>query len=198
MPNTRPETPDEILQRLLEGNWRYRSDRLERPNQSAQFRVEAAKGQWPLAAILTCSDSRLLMESIFDCGIGDLFVCRVAGNVTGPNIIGSLEFAVQELKTPLLLVVGHESCGAVKAACDPGREVGHIEGIIRAISPAVESARKLPGDLIENTVRENVRLMVEELRSIDPVLKSYSEKGWIKIQGAYYHMNSGEVELLHI
>jgi carbonic anhydrase len=114
------------------------------------------------------------------------------------NIIGSIEFAVQELGTTLVMVVGHEGCGAVEAACNPAREVGHIERLTAAIQPAVELARQQPGDLIDNAVRANVKLMVEQLRGMPPVLAPLCGQDRIKVLGAYYHMNSGEVELLHV
>lgn len=182
---------------MLEGNWRFRSQRgsLRGPE---TVHIDITQTQQPFAAILTCADSRLFMESLFDCGRGDLFVCRVAGNIVDDSLIGSLEFAVAKLGVPLILVLGHEACGAVTAACDEAHDLGRIAKLVEAIKPAVDVARAQPGELIDNTIRVNVRLAVEALRETEPVLNSAISSGALAIQGAYYHLSSGEVELLHI
>ncbi len=189
--------PEESLQRLLEGNWRFRSDRLTRPNQGAQSRLENSVAPHPLAGILTCSDSRLLMENIFDCGVGDLFVCRIAGNFADECVVGSLEYAVQELGVRLLMVVGHESCGAIQAALKNERPLGHIERLVQYAMPAVDEARGAPGELLDNAVRANIRLTVEALRNAEPVLRQAVSSGHIAVRGAYYHLVSGEIEIMH-
>ncbi|MCC7477640.1 carbonic anhydrase [bacterium] len=185
------------MQRLLEGNWRYRSDRMTRPNQGAKSRLETATAQHPMAAVLTCSDSRLIMESIFDCGVGNLFVCRIAGNFADDSVVGSLEFAVQELGVRLLLVVGHERCGAITAALNDVRPPGQIERLVAYARPAVELARGRPGELLDNAVRANIELTVQALREAKPVLSSSYDSGSIVIRGAYYHLVSGEIEIMH-
>jgi carbonic anhydrase len=190
-------TPSEALQRLVEGNWRFRSTRGAIRAQSG-VSIDITQEQRPFAAILTCADSRLFMESLFDCGRGDLFVCRVAGNILDDALIGSLEFAVYKLKVPLILVLGHEACGAVTAACDHAVDVGHISRLVEAIQPAVELARMQPGELVDNTIRANVALGVESLRQTGPLLQHACADGSLLIEGAYYHLSSGEVELMHV
>lgn len=185
------------MQILTEGNWRFRSSKVLRINTATGWHIDVTQDQRPVAAILTCADSRLFMESIFDCSRGDLFVCRVAGNIVDDSLIGSLEFAVAKLYVPLILVLGHEACGAVSAACDDKPDVGRIAKLVEALRPAVEEARSEPGDLRENAVRANVRRAVRTLRSTDPVLQEALAAGTLGIEGAYYHLTTGEVELLH-
>lgn len=194
---TNRPTPSEALQRLIEGNWRFRSQRSA-VRSPETVHIDITKDQQPFAAILTCADSRLFMESLFDCGRGELFVCRVAGNIVDDSLTGSLEFAVAKLGVPLILVLGHEACGAVTAACDEEQDLGRIAKLVEAIKPAVDFARALPGELIDNTIRANVRLAVEALRETDPVLNNACAVGALAIHGAYYHLSSGEVELLHV
>jgi len=190
-------TPAEALQILTEGNWRFRASKLTRMNSASGWHIDVTQDQRPVAAILTCADSRLFMESIFDCGRGELFVCRVAGNIVDDSLIGSLEFAVAKLYVPLILVLGHEACGAVAAACDDLPDVGRINKLVDALRPAVAIARTEPGDFHENTIRANVRLAVNALRATEPVLKPALAAGELAIEGAYYHLSTGEVELMH-
>jgi carbonic anhydrase len=130
-------------------------------------------GQHPFAVILTCSDSRVPPEVIFDQGIGDLFVIRNAGNIVDDVVIGSIEYAVEHLHTPLVIVLGHQQCGAVTAALKGGKATGHIASVIEKILPAVADARKQPGDSLLNAIDANVARMVNELRASHPVLAEY-------------------------
>ncbi len=154
---------DEALKKLIGGNKFYVAGKSRHPHQTIERRTELAKGQNPFAVILGCSDSRVPPEILFDQGLGDLFVVRVAGNVVDNAVQGSIEYAVEELGVPLIMVLGHERCGAVKAAVDVvekgGELPGQIETIIDKIKPAVEKVKGKPGDLLENAINENV-LMV--------------------------------------
>jgi carbonic anhydrase len=191
-------TPSESLQRLVEGNWRFRDGRLTAKPGDTHLRQLSAQAQQPFAAMLGCSDSRMLMESIFDCGLGELFVCRVAGNILDDAVLASLEFAVSILKVPLILVVGHERCGAVQAAINHTHEVGEAGKLVRAILPAAQRAKEQPGDAWRNAVMENVKLVVTQLRADEVILAPRVRSGELLIEGAYYDMESGEVQLLHV
>jgi carbonic anhydrase len=187
---------DQALQRLLKGNERFRTGRPARPNQTARRRGDLTTGQQPFAAILSCSDSRVPPEVVFDQGLGDLFVVRVAGNVADDPEIGSLEYAAAVLGTPLLLVLGHEQCGAVEAALkgDPGP--GHVGTLTRAILPAVEKIQRAPGDLLDNAGRANVARVVDQLRAMPPILSDAVQGGRLKVLGGYYQLGSGAVQLI--
>jgi carbonic anhydrase len=189
-------TPEQALARLIEGNKRYTSSHLSHPHESAQWRHSLSKAQHPYATILACADSRVPPEILFDAGLGDLFVVRVAGNIASDAVLGSIEYAAEHLGTPLILVMGHESCGAVQAAIGGGEPKTHIERLTRAIDPAVARARKEKGDLIANAVRLNVELVVDQLRTSKPILADLAAKGKIKVAGAVYDLDSGVVNLL--
>lgn len=196
-PEQRP-TAQEALQRLVEGNWRFRSGRLTANPADAHIRQVSAQAQFPFAAMLGCSDSRMLMESIFDCGLGELFICRVAGNILDDAVLGSLEFAVSVLGVPLILVVGHERCGAVKAALSHMDTPGEAGKIVRSILPAAQRAKGQVGDHWRNAVVENVRMVVHQLRADEVILAPRVRSGELMIDGAYYDMETGEVQLLHV
>lgn len=193
-------TPDEALARLLEGNRRFVANKVFHPNESPAARAKLATGQSPFAIILGCADSRVPPEVVFDFGLGDLFVVRVAGNIVEDAGVGSIEYAVEHLGTPLVVVLGHERCGAVKAAIEAlesGEEApGHVAELVRKLKPAVDAAKSEPGDKAENTMRENVRRMVAELAGLEPILKEKVAEGRLKIVGARYDLDSGVVELL--
>lgn len=191
-------TPQEALQRLVNGNRRFREGRLTADPANAQLRQLSVQAQHPFAAMLGCSDSRMLMESIFDCGLGELFVCRVAGNVLDDAVLGSLEYAVTILDVPLIMVVGHERCGAVEAAVQHVNAPGEMNKLISAILPAADRGAMQPGDPWKNAVIENVKLVVERLRLDEPILAPRVRSGKLLIEGAYYHLDSGEVQLLHV
>lgn len=194
-------SPDEALQRLKEGNQRYVSGKVVHPNQTVERRQEVAQSQHPFAIILNCSDSRVAPEILFDQGLGDLFIVRTAGNVVDDVVIGSIEYAVEHLGVQLLLVLGHQRCGAVTAAVEAaahtGSEVpGHIGSIIERIQPAVQQAQSLPGDLVINATKANVLLIVNELTCCAPILSDLVQAGKLKVVGAYYDLDCGEVSFL--
>lgn len=190
--------PDAALARLLEGNRRYQQGVAARHDFIAE-REALVGGQNPYAAILSCADSRIAPEYAFDSSRGDLFVCRVAGNFVSPENIASFEFAVEVLKTPLLLVLGHESCGAVRAAissiADKTTLPGHLPYLVTALTPAVKAVAGRPGDGLENATRENVRLGVEALKTATPLLSTAVKDKRVKIVGGIYRLANGQVEI---
>lgn len=188
---------DNILRRLEEGNLRYVSSRMEHPRQGEDRRVEVSKGQHPAAVIVGCSDSRIPPEIVFDQGLGDLFVIRVAGNVLDDVGLGSIEYAVDHLGVALVVVLGHGKCGAVSAAVQGGEAHGHIGCIVQAIGPALEKARAIAGDFTDNAIRENVRLAVDQIRSSEPVLAKMAAEGKLAVAGAYYDIESGKVDFIY-
>lgn len=178
------------------GNQRYVAKKPLHPNQSAERRAEIAKSQHPFAIVLGCSDSRVPPEVIFDQGLGDLFVIRVAGNIVDNAVLGSIEYAVEHLHPPLVMVLGHKKCGAVSAAVAGGHAPGHINSLVEAIMPAVERARNRAGDLVENTVRINVDMAVGQLKSSEPILAQLSREGKLMIIGSRYDLETGAVEVI--
>jgi len=189
-------TADSVLAELKAGNSRHVKHAYTHPHLSADRRTELAKGQEPHAVILACADSRVAPEIVFDKGLGDLFTVRVAGNIAGDAEIASMEYAVEHLHTPLIVVMGHQSCGAVKAAIDGGNAPGHLPTLILAIQPAVERARGETGDLATNAVRDNVERVVDRLRSSHPILAEAVRAGKLRIVGAVYSLDSGAVTWL--
>ncbi|HMA34798.1 MAG TPA: carbonic anhydrase [Chloroflexia bacterium] len=194
-------TSGQALQRLLAGNHRYSSPNYVRPAETAERRLAVAAGQQPFACILGCSDSRVPLELVFDQGLGDLFVIRVAGNVANDDaVLGSIEFAVQELGIPLVLVLGHERCGAVQAtlaAVLQGTPVaGHIGSLVADITPAVLQSRHQRGDHLDNAVRANVALVVGQLKAAAPILAPRVQADQLQIVGARYDLESGRVAII--
>lgn len=188
----------EALERLLAGNRRYVTAMHIHPDQTPARRQELVAGQTPFAAILSCSDSRVVPEIIFDQGLGHLFVVRVAGNIVDNVTLGSLEYAVRHLGVPLVLVMGHTGCGAVTAAVESAEDEGQIRTLIAAIQPAVALARNEPGPLVDNAVRANVRLAVRRLEDVAPVLAPCVALGQVMITGGVYDLRSGAVDLLDL
>jgi carbonic anhydrase len=186
-------TPEKSLSLLIEGNKRYVKDELQHPNR-CQFRRESITArQTPFAIILGCSDSRVSPEIIFDQGLGDLFVVRVAGNVVGPVELASIDYSALILLSSLIVVMGHESCGAVTAVLN-GQTKG-IEAIARKIAPAIAQSAKKSGNLLENAIKDNVRKVVKQLRN-SSILSELIKDKKIDVIGGYYHLTSGEVEFL--
>ncbi len=189
---------DEALQRLFEGNQRYANNAAVHPNATASRRAEVVQGQKPLAMILGCVDSRVPPEIIFDCGLGDLFVIRTAGQVIDKAVLGSIEFGADELHIPLLVVLGHEQCGAVKATIEIMEQHASAEGdirtLIQSIRPAVEEARYKAGELVEEAVRINIEMTINRLKH-SPILAAALHKNELKIVGAYYALETGVVEI---
>jgi carbonic anhydrase len=192
-------TADEALKRLMEGNQRYVANKSIALNESADRRIALAQGQQPFATIFSCVDSRVPPELVFDRGLGDLFVIRTAGQVIDTAVLGSLEFGVAELKIPLLMVLGHEKCGAVKATIETVEKGGvaeaDIEALVNGIRPAVEHAKGEAGDLLDNAVKANVVAVVQKLKQ-SPILKEAIEQGKLTIVGARYDLDTGAVETL--
>jgi carbonic anhydrase len=191
-------TAQQALQKLSEGNARFVQDRATHPHQSAERRAEVIAGQNPFAVILGCSDSRIPPEIIFDQGIGDIFVVRTAGQVVDDVALGSIEYAVEHLEVPLVVVLGHDRCGAITATIAGGEAAGHIGSLAAALNPAVEKAKKMGGEdqLLNNSIDENVRMIVLQLRSSQPMLSKLVAEGKLKIVGARYRLDSGKVEIL--
>jgi carbonic anhydrase len=152
--------------------------------------------QKPIAVIVSCSDSRVPPELVFDQGLGDLFDVRTAGHVVGDMELGSIEYAAEHLGTPLIVVLGHERCGAVTAAVSGGEAPGHIPAVVKAIAPAVAETKSAGGDAVENAMRANVRDTVRALRSSDPVLSHLVHEGKLKVVGGRYDLDTGQVEIL--
>jgi len=191
--------PDQALNRLMLGNRRYVAGNMRRHDFRAE-RPALALGQNPFAGVLSCADSRIGPEYAFDSGRGDLFVCRVAGNFANADSIASFEYAVSALGTPLILVLGHEACGAVDATIKQVKNgasfPGHIPSLTKALTPAVKAVLDQPGDLLTNAIQENVRLTVQKLQMSGPILsKGISEKK-LKIVGGVYDLHTGRVELV--
>jgi carbonic anhydrase len=190
-------TPDAALQMLIDGNQRFVEKRRQNPNQDFARITEVAQTQKPFAAILGCADSRFPSEIIFDRGFGDLFVCRVAGNVVTPEEKGSLEFGTLELGVKVVMVVGHERCGAVKAAIQGGEFPGQIGSLVKSIKPAVESSKNQAGDKVENAVKANVRLQASRLKE-SPVISQLIQQGKLKVVGGYYDLDTGAVQIVPV
>ena len=184
------------LKKLVDGNKRCVTCKQQNPRQDARRRKEVSNGQKPFAVVVGCSDSRIPPELIFDQGLGDLFVVRLAGNIVDALALGSIEYAVEHLGTKLVVVLGHGKCGAVTAAAQSPGAPGHVGAIVKAIQPAVKKARKLKGDLVDNAIRANVALVTSKIKSSKPILAEMAEKGEIEVVGAYYNIETGAVELL--
>lgn len=187
--------PDQALQRLLEGNKRFVAMQIQHPNDSTMRLGEVAKGQHPFAAILGCADSRVPPELIFDRGLGDIFVVRSAGNIADPVAIGSLEYAVAHLKVSLIMVLGHERCGAVEAALSGEPAAGYIAEVVKAVQPAVDQVKDHDGDHLEDAVLANVRLQTEVLGK-SSLLAQAVASGALKIVSGRYDLDKGELTLL--
>ncbi len=191
--------PDAALDRLVKGNARY-VDGVSRRHDFKHEREALSTGQNPFAAILSCADSRIAPEYCFDSARGDLFVCRIAGNFASDEMVASLEYAVQVLNTPLIMVLGHEACGAVDATIKSVKDgttlPGHLPSLVAAIKPAVDAAKNDSGDLLTNAIHRNVSLNVDKLKSAAPILKSFADDKKIRIVGGIYELKSGKVELV--
>jgi len=195
-PNPETLSPDQALKRLLDGNKRFVQQKRENPNQSLQRLQLVAKAQHPFTAMLSCSDSRVPSEIVFDQGFGDLFVVRVAGNVVTTEGIGSLEFAAAVLGAPLIMVVGHQRCGAVTAAVKGDPLPGRIGTFVEDIKPSVAKVRGSSGDLVDNAVIANVQYQVATLKQTSTILTQLMQSGKLKIVGGRYDLDTGEVRLV--
>ena len=189
-------TPDKALQELLDGNERFVKAKRRSPNQTHSRLVEIAKSQKPFASILGCADSRVPSEIVFDQGLGDLFVCRIAGNIATNQQIGSLEFGSLVLGSKVIMVMGHERCGAVDAAMKGAQVPGRIGTLLEAIQPSVESSKGEPGDKLENACKANILAQVEKLKS-SPVLSELIKAEKLKIVGSYYDLDTGKISIVN-
>lgn len=193
-------SPDAVLNDLMDGNKRFVENQRHSRDYAAQI-DKTSGGQWPQAVILGCIDSRVPVETVFDQGVGDVFAARVAGNFENTDILGSMEYSCKVAGSKLVMVLGHESCGAVKAACDHV-ELGNITHLLSNITPAVE-ATKTEGkrdssndSFVAGVVENNVKLTIERIREKSPILKEMEDNGEIKIVGAVYSISTGKVSLL--
>ncbi len=191
---------DRVLKDLMSGNERFTSNNRQERDYSSQIE-KTSGGQWPQAVVLSCIDSRVPVETIFDQGIGDIFVARVAGNFENTDILGSMEYSCKVAGSKLVFVLGHEACGAVKAACDHV-ELGNITHLLENIKPAVEST-KTEGErsskndsFVADVIENNVKLTIKRIREKSPILKEMEENGEIKIVGGVYSISNGKVTLL--
>lgn len=196
-----PQTADEALARLEAGNLRFVRGEARFPTVQKEVLAELTKGQQPYATILGCSDSRVPPELVFDAGFGELFVIRVAGNVLGPSIMGTLQYASLHLRTPLFVVLGHEGCGAVKAAIasrfDGSQQAGRIEILLEQIIPALDGLdpQAPPAELLSAGVEANVRRVVRELLET-PEAKARMADSGMRLVGAVYELETGRVRFL--
>ena len=193
---------DEVLRRLLEGNQRFVKGETTSPRRSPGDFRPLAEGQRPIAVIVGCADSRVPPELLFDQGVGDLFVVRVAGNFVrgaGPPVKGSIEYGVAELGASLIMVLGHSECGAVKAAIKHMNDKDPLPGalglLVNSIRPAVARAKGMPGDQLDNAIRANVAIGVEQLRGLHPIVAPAVRRGQVKVVGAVYDLRTGGVAL---
>jgi carbonic anhydrase len=188
-------TPDQALSLLIEGNKRLVNNQRQYPHQDFQHIAAVAKEQFPFASILACADSRLPVEIIFDQGFGDTFVVRGAGNIATSEEIGSLEFGSAVLGSKVILVLGHEECGAVKAAIAGKPVPGSIGSILAAIQPALKEGDKTDKTYLIDTVKRNVLLQIDQLKS-SPVLAQLISENQLKIVGGYFDLDSAEVQII--
>lgn len=194
-------TPDLVIQSLKEGNKRYINNDLTLRDHSALVR-DAAEEQFPKAVVISCLESRIPVEDIFDKGIGDLFVGSAAGNCVNEDLLGSMEFGCKISGAKLILVLGHDSCNVIKAAIDTV-ELGNLTAMLSKIKPAIAKSQDFigdktskNGDFVEHVTKINVLETIENIKKNSPILKEMAEKGEIKIIGAYYNLHSGEVIFL--
>lgn len=194
-------TPDEILQQLKDGNERFRTNNSTMRNHTEQIR-KTVVGQFPKAVVLSCLDSRVPVEDVFDQGLGDVFVARVAGNFVNEDILGSMEFACKVAGAKLILVMGHQHCGAIKGAIDDVK-LGNLTALLAKIKPAVEMNQHFEGEktsanevFVRKVAETNVKNTISNIRKNSPILKEMEDKGAIKIVGAFYTLTKGELIFL--
>jgi len=187
-------TKQDILNRLKEGNKRFISDKLEGKLIDSSRREDLTAGQNPWAIILGCADSRVIPELAFDTGLGELFVVRVAGNVANSSSIASIEYAITHLGSKVIVVLGHQSCGAVTAAIKGGDNGYNLNHLLAHIKPALSASGD--GAVIEEVVRKNAELTAEELKNRSAIISSAIDKGGLSIVPAYYHLDTGKVNFL--
>jgi carbonic anhydrase len=184
----------EALKILKDGNERYVKGELKHPHTDNSRREDLQGSQQPFAVVLSCADSRVVPELLFDQGLGDLFVIRVAGNIAKDKVLGSMEYAVKFLNSKLIIVLGHENCGAVSASLGDSDPGGHIGAIIEKIKPAVYMARRMEGDHLTNAIQLNAQLVSEEVKEAKPILNEACKHGGLEVISAYYELSTGRVK----
>lgn len=194
-------TPDQVLNEFIEGNKRFNTGNSIPRDLSIQAR-KSAPGQYPKAVVLSCLDSRVPVEDVFDQGLGDIFVGRVAGNFVNEDLLGSMEFACKVAGAKLIVVMGHQHCGAVKGAIDDVK-LGNITAMLAKIKPAVEMSKDFPGEknsknneFVKHVSENNVKYAIQQIREKSPILKEMEDKGEIKIVGAFYRLTDGTLEFV--
>lgn len=194
-------SPDSVIAQFISGNRRFQSGTTTVRDHSVQAR-QSAPAQFPKAVVLSCLDSRVPVEDVFDQGLGDIFVARVAGNFVNEDMLGSMEFACKVAGAKLILVMGHQHCGAVKGAIDNVR-LGNITAMLSKIKPAVEMSQDFAGEksskndeFVKHVSQNNVKHTLQEIRQRSPILKEMEDKGEIKIVGVYYRLTDGTLEFL--
>jgi len=190
-PESQSVPPEGALSKLIEGNKRFSENKVSAGKPTAERRAATTQGQHPFAVIVGCSDSRVSPEIVFDQSIGDLFVVRTAGNLADDHALGSIEYAVEHLGSRLIVVLGHEKCGAVDAALKSATAPGHVNSIVRDIQPAIQAAKGRPGDTLANTVHENAIEIAAQIRK-DAQLGDLASQ--VKVISGYYHLDTGKVE----
>jgi carbonic anhydrase len=190
------------IELLIEGNRRFATGHPTHPHESQEWRESLTSGQHPYAVILGCSDSRVSPEVVFDEGLGELFVVREAGHVADDDTLGSIEYAVEHLHVPLIVVLGHQSCGAVAAAVgavlrDEPVE-GHILRLVDDIAPAVVETHAESERFLDEAVHANIRQVVRRLRTCGPILRTHEQRGEVRVVGAYYPLQTGIVQWLEV
>lgn len=195
-------TPESILQGLKDGNMRYMNNNLTPLDYKAQISATAT-GQYPEAVILSCIDSRVPVEQVFDKGVGDVFVARVAGNTVNPDILGSIEYGAAVAGSKLIVVMGHEACGAVKASIDKAQLSSNADVLLERVHPAIEAVKGYDSDrssgnsaFVDEVINTNVNMTIDEMLEKSPVLKGLLDKGEIMVVGAYYDLDTGKVTFI--
>ena len=193
---------DVSLQKLMDGNKRYVEGKLGSKDLGDNKRKELTKGQKPFAIVVTCSDSRVPPELLFDQGLGDIFVVRVAGNVVDPIALGSIEYGAEHLNSPLLFILGHSKCGAVKATIEAkGEPEGNIGAIVKKITPAAKAAKKKGGtedQIFETAIQENVKNVYKDVMSKSKIIPELAHEGKLKIVAGEYMLATGKVEMIEL
>lgn len=195
-------TPEEVLRELIEGNERFKNSNVTQRQHSEEIRKVVTGGQFPKAIVLSCLDSRVPVEDVFDQGLGDVFVGRVAGNFANTDLIGSMEFACKVAGAKLIFVMGHQHCGAIKGAIDDVH-LGNITSMLANIKPAVEMSQNFEGEktskndaFVKTVNKNNIRNTISQIRAKSEILKEMESKGQIKIVGAYYSLLTGKLEFV--
>jgi len=194
-------TPDRALELLLEGNRRFQASAGVNPDQSAARRAAVALGQAPLAIVLACADSRVAPEIFFDQGLGDLYTVRVAGNILSDAVLATIEYAAERIAPPVLLVLGHKSCGAVKAAFTTielgAHAEGHVQSLVEGLRPVIDHIMATEkDDIVDRAARYNAEYQLEQIRRRSPAVNRLHREGAIKLVAGYYDLDSGAVEIL--